>query len=184
VTLNLRDGKYYADITTDYTLLDVSTQMMDDPKTGQPCTITHTRNERQTGTTTGVASVAIKDTIFFFGTTPPQTGHGIDVALPAETTRKNETRTTQDGCGTGLTFAPANETGSYTWGRVSFVIEGHLQDPKTDGRVGFCDRVWKSTEINTIEFENRGQPCFRFKRMGNSWYLGLMRRTLPRRFTI
>lgn len=182
VTLNVRDGKYYAEITTDYTLITVSTQMSENPQTGQPCSIVHTTRQRQLGTTTGVASVAIKDTIFFFGTTPPQTDYRIDVTLPAETTQRNESTTTQDGCATGLPFPPSSETRSYTWGRTSFVIEGHLQNPKTDGRVGFCDRDWKSTEINTIEFEQRGQPCFRFKRMGNSWYLGLMRRTLPTTF--
>ena len=182
VTITLRDGKYYADITTDYTLVEIGKQMMANPKTGQPCTITSTRNERQAGTTTGIASVAIKDTIFFFGTKPPQTDYRINVTLPAETTTKNELRTVQDECDTGLPFLPARETGSYTWGRAWFVIEGHLQDPKTDGRVGTCERDWKSTEINTLKFQETGQPCFRFKRMGNSWYLGLMRRTLPTTF--
>jgi len=182
VTITLRDGKYHADITTDYTLLDVSTQKLVSPKTGKPCSITSTRNEHQSGTTTGIASVAIKDTIFFFGTTPPQTDYRIDVTLPPETTTKNESRTVRDDCGLGVPFPSQSETDSYTWGRAFFVIEGHLQDPKTDGRVGACERDWKSTEINTRQFQETGQPCFRFKNMGNSWYLGLMERTLPKTF--
>jgi hypothetical protein len=127
--------------------------------------------------------VRIKDTIFFADTKPPQTDYRIDVTLPPETTQKNETRTVNDGCDTGLPFPPQNETGSYTWGRVSFVMEGHVEDPKTDGRAGACDRLVKADEINTEKLEfDRSHPCFKFRRMGNSWYLGLMRRTLPRTF--
>ena len=180
VTINSRDAKYYADITTDYTLVEVDSQMMVGPS--GPCSIVSTRNERQVGTTTGGASVVIKDTSFFFGTTPPQTDYRIDVTLPPETTQKNELRTTQQDCGLPIPFPPARETGSYTWGRAFFTIEGHLQDPKTDGRVGSCERDWKSTDINTRQFQESGQPCFRFKNMGNSWYLGLMERTLPKTF--
>ncbi len=183
VTIKFQDGKYDAEITTDYTLTEVSRLHGDHPKTGQPCVITTTRIERQAGTTTGGASVRIKDTIFFADTKPPQTDYRIDVTLPPETTRKNETRTVNDGCDTGLPFPPQNETGSYTWGRVSFVMEGHVEDPKTDGRAGGCDRVVKADEINTEKLEfDVSHPCFKFKRMGNSWYLGLMRRTLPRTF--
>ena len=180
VILTNHDGKYDANIKTDYTLVEVDSQMVDGPS--GPCSIVTTRNERQAGTTTGAASVTIKDTIFFFGTTPPQTDYRIDVALPPETTQKNELRTTRDNCGLPIPFPPARETSSNTWGRAFFVLEGHLQDPKTDGRVGSCDRDWKSTDINTREFEESGQPCLRFKNMGNSWYLGLMERTLPQTF--
>jgi len=184
VTISVRDGKYYADIRTDYTMVETSKQTLADPKTGQPCHITSIRNERQSGTTTGVASVRIKDTIYFGDTDPPQTDYRIDVMLPPETTTRNESRTVQDGCGTGFPFAPASETGSYTWGRMWFVIEGHVEDPKADGRAGGCERISKSTEINTFILENdrKRMPCFRFKNMGNSWYLGLMRRTLPKTF--
>jgi len=55
VTINVRDAKYYADITTDYTVTQVSKQQLVNPKTGQLCYITTTRNERQAGTTTGTA---------------------------------------------------------------------------------------------------------------------------------
>ena len=64
VTIKFRDGKYNAEIITDYTLTQVSRQHLDNPKTGQPCVITSTRIERQAGTTTGGALVRIKDTIF------------------------------------------------------------------------------------------------------------------------
>ena len=183
VTLTLRDGKYDADIRTDYTVIQVSKSSLENPKTGEPCYLTYTRNERQLGTTTGVASVAIKDTIFFADTKPPQTDYRIDVLLPPETTQRTESRTTVDGCNTGMPFPPQSETGSFTWGRTRFIIEGHVEDPKTDGRAGSCDRISKSTEINTDKLEwDRSHPCFKFKRMGNSWYLGLMRRTLPTTF--
>jgi len=183
VTIKVRDGKYDAEITTDYTLTQVSQQHLDNQKTGQPCVITSTRIERQAGTTTGGASVRIKDTIFFADTKPPQTDYRIDVTLPPETTQKNETITVNDGCDTGLPFPPQNETRSYTWGRVSFVMEGHVEDPKIDGRSGACDRFVKADEINTEKLEfDRSHPCFKFKRMGNSWYLGLMRRTMPKTF--
>ena len=183
VTITSRDGRYDAEITTDYTLTQVSVQHLTNPKTAQPCSITSTRNERQAGTTAGTASVRIKDTIFFADTKPPQTDYRIDVTLPPETTRKNETRTVTDGCDTGLPFLPENETGSYTWGRVSFVMEGHVEDPKTDGRAGACDRVVKATDVNTDKLERDvSHPCFKFKNMGSSWYLGLMRRTMPKTF--
>jgi hypothetical protein len=183
VTLNLRDGKYYADIRTDYTDIQVSKSKLENPKTGQPCYLTYTRTERHVGATTDVASVAIKDTIFFADTKPPQTDYRIDVMLPPETTQKTESRTANDGCQLGMPFPPESETGSFKWGRTKFVIEGHVEDPKIDGRAGSCDRISKSTEINTDKLEwDRSHPCFKFKRMGNSWYLGLMRRTLPTTF--
>jgi hypothetical protein len=112
--------------------------------------------------------------------TPPQTDYRIDVTLPPETTRKTETRTVNEACGLGIPFPPSSETQSFTWGRASFVIEGHVEDPKTDGRAGACDRSSTSLEINTTKLEfDRSLPCFRFKNMGISWYLGLMERTLP-----
>lgn len=180
VSINVRDGKYYAEIKTDYTITEIGVQKLVSPKTGQPCTITHTRKERQSGTTTGIASVAIKDTIFFADTKPPQTDYRIDVTLPPETTQKTETRTVNEACGLGIPFPPSSESQSFTWGRASFVIEGHVEDPKTDGRAGACDRPSTNLEINTTKLEfDRSLPCFRFKNMGNSWYLGLMERTLP-----
>jgi hypothetical protein len=183
VTITLRDGKNNADITTDYTLTEVAKQQLVNPKTGQLCYLTHTRNERQLGTTKGVASVKIKDTIFFADTKPPQTDYRIDVTLPPETTQRNESRVVNDGCGLGVPFPPQSESDSFTWGREWFVIEGHVEDPKVDGRAGSCDRISKSTEINTeiLEFD-KSHPCFKFKNMGNSWYLGLMDRTLPKTF--
>lgn len=180
VSINIRGGKYYADIKTDYTITEIGVQKLVSPKTGRPCTITHTRKEQQSGTTTGIASVAIKDTIFFADTKPPQTDYRIDVTLPPETTRKTETRTVNEACGLGIPFPPSSESQSFTWGRASFVIEGHVEDPKTDGRAGACDRPSRNLEINTTALEfDRSLPCFRFKNMGNSWYLGLMERTLP-----
>ena len=183
VTINLRDGKYLADITTDYTMLEVSKLHSEHPKTGQPCIITTTRSERQSGTTTGGATVTIKDTILFADTDPPQTDYRIDVMLPPETTTRTESRTVNDGCDSGLPFPAQNETRSFTWGRVWFTLEGHLQDPKIDARSGACERISKSTEINTDILErDRSHPCLKFRRLGNSWYLGLMRRTLPKTF--
>ena len=183
VTVAFRDGKYQADITTDYTMTEVSKQRLINPKTGQPCYLTHTRNERQLGTTSGGASVTIKDTILFADTDPPQTDYRIDVALPPETTKRTESRTVNDGCGLGVPFPAENETRSFTWGRASFIIEGHLQDPRIDFRAGGCERVAKSTDINTDNLErDPGHPCFKFKHLGNSWYLGLMERTLPKTF--
>lgn len=181
VTISLQDGKYNAEMSTDYTVTQVSKQQLVSPKTGQPCFITSTRVERQMGTTKGQASVTIKDTIFFADTKPPQTDYRIDVTLPPETTQKNEASTVNEGCGLGIPFPARNETDSFTWGRESFVFEGHVEDPKTDGRAGACDRVVKSTEINTDKLEwDRSHPCFKFKHMGNSWYLGLMERTMPK----
>ena len=41
----------------------------------------------------------------------------------------------------------------------------------------------KADEINTEKLEfDRSHPCFKFKNMGNSWYLGLMERTMPKSF--
>ena len=183
VSINVKDGKYYADIKTDYSITEISVQKPVNPKTGRPCTITHTRKEHQSGTTTGGASVTIKDTIFFADTKPPQTDYRIDVTLPPETTHRTETRTVNEACGMGIPFPPSSESQSFTWGRASFVIEGHVEDPKIDGRTGACDRVWLSSQINTEELEfDRSHPCFKFKNMGNSWYLGLTERTLPLSF--
>ena len=183
VSINIRNGKYYADIKTDYSLTEIGVQKLVSPKTGRPCTITHTRKHRQSGTTTGVASVAIKDTIFLADTKPPETDYRIDVTLPPETTQMTETRTVNDACGLGVPFPPSSESQSFTWGRASFVIEGHVEDPNTDGRAGTCERPWKNSDINTRNLElDKNFPCFRFKNMGNSWYLGLMERTLPMSF--
>jgi hypothetical protein len=183
VEVSFRPPKYHAKITTDYTLTETSAQPLVSPKTGKPCFITHVRKHRQTGTTSDTAHVAIKDTIFYGDTEFPQTDYRIDVWLPPETTQMTETRTVQDGCGLPVVLPPVTESKSFTWGRAFFVLEGHVQDPKSDVRAGACDRDALSTDINTDNLRtDKSLPCLRWKNMGASWYLGLMQRTMPTTF--
>jgi hypothetical protein len=177
VTVTLQNGRYNADITIHYTVTQISKHHMVSPKTGQPCDITYTRDEDHTGGGNGGAAVTIKDTVFFADTKPPQTDYRIDVKLPQETTQKNESRTVQDGCGLGVPFPPEHETGTYTWGPESFVIEGHVEDPSSEGRAGTCDKIVKFSDIHKLL--SVAQGCFRFPNMGNSWQPGLMMRNLP-----
>jgi hypothetical protein len=181
VVVSLRDGKYHAKITTDYSLTETNAQQLLNPKTGAPCHLTQIRKEKQTGTTSDTASVTIKDTIFYGDTESPQTDYRIDVWLPRETTHRTETTEITNDCGIPIPIPPTTRDSTFTWGRTWFVLEGHVQDPTADARAGSCDRDALVTDINTDHLrENKNLPCLRWKNMGASWYLGLMQRTLPK----
>src|SRR5262249_41182983 len=157
--------QYHADIKTDgQVIYDVVAHLTN--KEGAPCTFTVTTLEKYLGTTTGLASVAIKDTVFLADTIAPQTDYRIDVTLPDEKTQRTVTHNVQDQCGTR--FPPLdNEVGSFAWDSTKFTLEGHLDDPRTEGRAGSCDKMVKHGDVRTEKVESdRSHPCNRYRNMG------------------
>jgi hypothetical protein len=175
VTITLRNGKYDAVVKSDITITQTVFHQATD-KSGRPCTVTITHKQTQSGGGTGAATVVIKDTTFFMDTSPPQTDYRIDITLPPEKTQMDESFTSS-GC-PGI-LLPPDETNSLSFDHDSatFIIEGHVEDPRTDGRSGACDKMVKHGDVGTdkVEFDP-SKPCFRYKNMGNSWTPGLMER--------
>ena len=175
VTLRLSNGNYYADIRTDYTITQVSVHHL------PACDVTTKLIQHHTGGGTGIATVTIKDTTLFGDTRPPQTDYRIDISLPSEKIQKTEDNSVVNSCGIGLP-PPPNDAQSFDWDGTSFVLEGHVDDPTTEGRVGSCDKLVKFHEIGTTKtFADDPGACLQFGKVGNSWTPGLMDR-LPKTF--
>jgi hypothetical protein len=174
VTLTLNNGKYYADIKTDYTITQVSVMHLANARGA--CDVIVKLIQHHTGGGTGIATVTIKDTTLFGDTSPPQTDYRVDISLPSEKTQKTENNSIVDGCGTGAP-PPSVDAQSFDWDGTSFVLEGHVHDPKTEGRVGSCDKIVKFHGIGTTKtFADDPEACLQFGNVGNSWMPGLMDR--------
>jgi hypothetical protein len=175
VTLTLQGGRYLARIETSGTVLNRAVQNLTRPD-GMKCTVDQTTKDWYSGTTTGYAQVVIKDTIFFGDTEAPQTDYRIDITLPPETTRHRQNTNIVNGCGILLPQMDSDDQ-TFDWDSTTFTIEGHVEDPKRDGRAGACDKMVKHGDLNSERV--RVDPrflCFRFAGIGNSWTPGLMDR--------
>jgi hypothetical protein len=175
VTITLRSGKYHADIKTEGTITNRSIQHLTD-RNGRRCVVDQTITDTYSGSTSGDAEVVIKDTIFFADTESPQTDYRIDITLPSETTRRQQKENILNTCGALIpTSDPDDQT--FDWDSTTFTIEGHVEDPRRDGRAGACEKMVKHGDLNSSKVEDdKSKPCFRFAGIGNSWTPGLMDR--------
>ena len=179
-TIELRNGQYQSNIT--YALTQTRTGITHMAGPHGPCTLTSIQKDSYTGDGSGTARVTIKDTLFFADTKPPQTDYRIDVKLPPEKSQKTENNTVTTDCGFPIP-QPTNAAPSFDWDSTMFVIEGHVEDPNTDGRAGACDKMVKHSDVGSTKVEfDLNKPCFRFRDIGNSWYPGLMERHVETAF--
>jgi hypothetical protein len=167
VTITVSGGAYQAHIEVHGVIMGTHIQHLHDAQ-GQPCTLTLTTKDEFSGTTSGVAAVAVKDTVFFADTKPElgQRDYRIDVRLPAERTQRTSSGTVADGCGMG-TPDPTPDALVLDWDPSAFVLEGHLDDPRGTNLVGACDRMVKHREVGTTKGVLE-MSCNRFGNMGNS----------------
>jgi hypothetical protein len=173
VNITLRGGQYHADIETKGGIVSTLVQHLTNAN-GRPCTYTLIDSTGYSGTTTDLAVVTIKDTVFFVGTQAPQTDYRIDVDLPPESTSRTTQYTVMDLCKTRIP-PPDNSAEKFDWPEVHFTLEGHVEDPRTDGRAGACDKMIKYKDVGSAEVEaDRSHPCNRFVIMGNADTPGLM----------
>ena len=166
VTVSLRDGAYVAQIETNGTTVLVLMQSITNAA-GAGCTITITDSSVFSGSNSGPARVAVRDTVLFADTHPErgQTDYRVDVRLPPERTRRTDTNHLADGCGSTMQAVPP-ETKTTNWRAHQFTIEGHLDDRRQPRVVGGCDKVVKSAEIGRL-LRLSESPCFRFPGVGN-----------------
>jgi hypothetical protein len=81
-----------------------------------------------------------------------------------------------DGCGVGMP-APDNNVETFDWPEGHFTLEGHVEDPRSDGRAGACDKMIKHGDVGSSDVESDpSHPCNRFTNMGNADTPGLMDR--------
>ena len=173
VNITLRGGQYHADIKTNGQIVTTLVQHLTNAS-GRPCIYTVIDSTEYSGSTTDLARVAIKDTIFFADTSPPQTDYRIDVDLPPESTSRTTQYTVMDLCKTRIP-PPDNSAEKFDWPEVHFTLEGHVEDPRTDGRAGACDKMIKYKDVGSEKVEaDRSHPCNRFVIMGNADTPGLM----------
>src|SRR4029079_9804648 len=100
----------------------------------------------------------------------------LDVVLPQEKTHSTTSYVAHDGGEIGLP-TPPGDAQDFDWPKAKFVIEGHVEDPRLDGRAGACAKVIKHGEFRTTRVEHDlRKPCFRFRNIGNSDWPGLMER--------
>jgi hypothetical protein len=175
VTITLRGGKYHADINTEGTIMNRSIQHLTNER-GQKCVVDLTIVDTYSGSTSGNAAVVIKDTVFFADTKAPQTDYRMDVTLPPETTRTKQKSDVLNTCG-GRVPTPDSNEDTFEWDSTTFTIEGHVEDPRRDGRAGACDKMVENGDLNSEKVEaDPSKPCFRFPNIGNGWTPGLMDR--------
>src|SRR4029450_3992862 len=111
---------------------------------------------------------------FFVGTQAPQTDYRIDVDLPPENTSRTTKYTVMDLCHVQMP-APSNSVEMFAWDTVHITLEGHVEDPRTDGRTGACDKMIKYKEVGSPDVQaDPSHPCNRYTNMGNADTPGLM----------